>query len=183
MKRVVILASILMSSLLAIPAFAQPAGTPAHAAGPGMIGQPTLGAAGQGAQRAARLQRIGLDPATAQKVQQIHRKYQAERQPIKQQVQTHRARIAELLRANSDDQNAYRAAIQGLKTARKTLEATKDREAAELQQVLTPKQQAQMLAALRKRNANRANAQDGQPPRRGRRGGQRGNPPPAGSPR
>lgn len=169
MKRTAIVATFLATCLIAIPSFAQPAGAPGRAAGPAAMGQPVLGAGGQKA--GARLARLGLDAATAQKVQQIHQKYQAERKPIRQQVRTHRQALAQLIRSDSNDQNAYRTAITGLQTARKQLEASKDREMAELQQILTPKQQAQLLAVMHRR-ANKGPGHGGQPPRAGR--GQRG---------
>jgi Spy/CpxP family protein refolding chaperone len=170
MNRTAIIAAFFAATLLSVPAFAQPAGAPARAAGPALAGQPVLG--GQGQRAGANLARLGLDAATAQKVQQIHQKYRTERQGIRQQTQTHRQRIQQLLAANSDDQNAYRAALTGLQNARKLMQASKDREVAELQQVLTPKQQAQLLAAMKGR-ANKGNNRGGQPPR-GRRGRGRG---------
>lgn len=168
MNRTGIIAILLATSLFSVPALAQ-SGAPSRAAGPAMVGQPVLGGPGQG----ARLTQAGLDAPTAQKVQQIHQKYRAEREPIRQQIQTNRQRIAQLLQSNSNDQNAYRTALTALQTARKQMEASKDREVAELQQILTPKQQAQLLAAMNKRG-NR----DGAPPGRGR-GNRRPAQPPA----
>lgn len=164
MNRTAIVAAFFAATLFAIPALAQPAGG-AGAGGPAVAGAP-------GPRAGARLARLGLDAATAQKVQQIHQKYRTERQGIRQQTQTHRQRIQQLLAANSNDQNAYRTAITALQNARKQMQASKDREVAELQQVLTPKQQAQMLAAMKGR-ANKGNNRGGQPPR-GRRGQGRG---------
>ena len=170
MKRTALVIAFLAASLVAVPALAQPASAPARAAVPALAGQPVLGAQGQRA--GANLARLGLDAQTAQKVQQIHQKYRTERQTIRQQTQTHRQRIQQLLAANSNDQNAYRTAITGLQNARKQMQASKDREAAELQQILTPKQQAQLLSAMNRRGKN-GNSRGGQPPR-GRRGQGRG---------
>ncbi len=172
MNRTAFLTAFLSASLLAIPAMAQPAGAPARGAGPAMVGQPVLGGPGKKAGNPAA--RLGIDAPTAQKVKQIHQKYRAERQAILQRIGTHRQQLVQLLRSDSNDQNAYRNAINGLKTAREQLQASKDREMAELQKTLTPKQQAKLMAAMHRRANN--GKQRGGPAPRGRRGqnGQKG---------
>ncbi len=145
MHRTALIAVFVCSSLFATPLLAQPHGAQAK------------GAASQGQRTGNRLARFGFDTATVQKVQQIHQTYRKERQSIKRQTQTHRQRISQLLKAKSNDQNSYRTALTGLKNARAQMKASKDREMAELERILTPKQQALLIRGSKRYSNNRAN--------------------------
>lgn len=145
-------------------------------------------------------ERVGLDDATSKKVETLFKEFGKKRQTARESVRKGRDGLNKLLRDKSNDQAAYRSAIDNLRKAHDSMHNLRNEEWAALATVLTPKQQAVLLRALgkmqkrmRKRGRHRAHGKrgrrdgmrrgggkDGRPPRgerRGRRGGGPGGPP------
>lgn len=94
--------------------------------------------------------RVGLDEKHAKQVEGILDRYRPKRRALQKQMRTHRQAIGKLLKADSNDQNAYRREIAGMRNAKKQLDALRDREINEISRVITPKQQAKLAVALRR---------------------------------
>jgi Spy/CpxP family protein refolding chaperone len=115
-------------------------------------------AAGQRAQIAQRLERIrgeilrkrvGLDEQKARAVERILDSHETERRRLGRAARTQRRALAALLKQDSNDQAAYARAIQGLRGAEIQQQALKQREFSQIARLITPKQQAKLLIALR----------------------------------
>lgn len=96
---------------------------------------------------------VGLDEKKAAEVEKILAKHAPERKKIQKEIQTHRRQLRALLDKDSNDQAAYKKAIDGFRAARKKAQTQRDQEFDELAKVLTPKQQAKLVVALRKLQA------------------------------
>lgn len=106
-------------------------------------------------------QEVGLDDKKAEEVEKVFDKYEPERQKLNKQLREQRIALRDLLKENSDDQAAYKKALEAFRATQKKLKAVTDREVEEISKLLTPKQQAKLMAALqrlRKRLAKRAAA-------------------------
>ncbi len=144
--------------------FVLPAALAVTVAAPALArpGQPGAAAQSNAAKRAkveARLKqirgeilrkRVGLDEKHAKQVESILDRYRPQRQALRQKLKAHRQAISKLLKADSNDQNAYRREIAGLRSTQKQLDALRDREINEVSRLLTPKQQAKLAVALRR---------------------------------
>jgi Spy/CpxP family protein refolding chaperone len=93
---------------------------------------------------------VGLDDAKAAAVEKIFAKYQPVRQKLVKEQREHRQAIRKLLKQNSDDQTAYKKEVSALRAVQKKLRALGEQQADELSKVLTPKQQAKLIAALQR---------------------------------
>jgi Spy/CpxP family protein refolding chaperone len=123
------------------------------------------------AKKRARLlrKRVGLDEASAKKVEALFKQFGAQRKTARNAVRKGRDGLNKLLRENSNDQAAYRAAIDTLRKAHDTMHNLRNSEWASLAKVLTPKQQATLLRALGK--MQKRMGRQGRKGRRGKRGG------------
>jgi Spy/CpxP family protein refolding chaperone len=104
------------------------------------------------------LKEVGLDAAKAASVERGLDKYAAERRSVRDRIEQHRSTLRKLLDANSNDQQAYTAAIRGLREAEKQRGTLRERELDEIGKLLTPKQQAQLMRGterLKRRLAHR----------------------------
>ncbi len=97
-------------------------------------------------------ERVGLDETTAQRVEQVLARFDAEHATVRELVRVNVQRIRQLLRENSTDQAAYRQAVEGLRNAQRQQQALIDREFDELKTILVPSQQARLLMQLRRLN-------------------------------
>jgi Spy/CpxP family protein refolding chaperone len=93
---------------------------------------------------------VGLDEKKATEVQKVLDKHAPERKMLRLELRTQREAIRKLLDDDSDDQAAYKKALEGLRAAHKKLAELRNREIDELSKLLTPKQQAKLLMAVRK---------------------------------
>lgn len=93
---------------------------------------------------------VGLDEKHAKLVEGILDRYRPKRQALKRQMRAHRQAIGKLLKADSNDQNAYKREIAGMRSTKKQLDALRDKEINEISRILTPKQQARLAVALRR---------------------------------
>ena len=156
-----------LPAALLIPALEPPA--QAQPAGKGPKGQ-------KGRERVAMLRqrlfqkKLGLDDAKASKVEAILRDHVTKQREAKQRMRAASRTVRRLLREDSDDQQAYRAALAELTSAQTALEKLRSEHMAELDAVLTPKQQAQLIESLHKIRRHLARAKQGsRKPRRPRR--------------
>ena len=152
---------------LASPALAQPAGA----------------RRGHGAQQAKQRQRakkmihkaltkkLGLSEARAKQVEQILQKYMSERRKLQKRARAARGKLRKLFQADSNDQKAWQAALDEMRAVHRGMYELRRKQFAELEKVLTPKQQAQLLRGLHKLQ-RRMHGRGGRGPRgkRGRRG-------------
>lgn len=91
---------------------------------------------------------VGLDRKTAEEVVKILTKYQPERRKLQKEQREHRQAVRELLRNDSNDEAAYKKGIQGFRSAEKKLFDLRNKEIDEVSKLLTPKQQAKLVAVL-----------------------------------
>lgn len=134
------------------------------------------GPQGKGRERVAQLRqrlfqrKLGLDDAKASKVEAILRDHVTKQRAAKQQMRAANQKVRQLLRQNSDDQQAYREALAELTAAQSELEKLRSTHLAELGAILTPKQQAQLIQSLHQIRRHLARAKrEGGKPRRPRR--------------
>ena len=109
---------------------------------------------------------VGLDDAKAKQVEKVLDKYEPQRQAAQKDMREKQRTLKALLAADSNDQNAYKNAIKGYRDADKKLRSVRDKEFDEIAKLITPKQQAKLVVALRKmqakiRSAMRKRAQGG----------------------
>ena len=129
----------------------------------GLVLAPAPAAEAQPAQRSARVakrlkqararllrHKVGLDEAKAARVEKILDQHAKQRKALKKQTRQHRRTVTGLLAADSNDQQAYARAIKGVRDADKKLRALRDKELDALAKVLTPKQQAKLVIAVKK---------------------------------
>lgn len=128
---------------VAAPAFAQ-----------GKGGAPPPDKRGQVEQRMRQVlgkvlrERVGLDEKKAAAVEKILDKNTSAERTLRQEQRKHRQALRALLKADSNDQNAYKAAITGLRASQQKLQAIHQRELDEVAKILTPKEQAKFLIAV-----------------------------------
>ena len=95
-------------------------------------------------------QKVGLDEKKAAAVERILDQHAKERRSLQKQIREHRRTITALLAADSNDQKAYSRAISGFRGADNKLRALREKELDALAKVLTPKQQAQLVVAVKR---------------------------------
>ena len=91
---------------------------------------------------------IGLDAQRAAKVSKILESFDATRRKARQRAKQARRALRQLVRSDSDDQEAFRAAIDEMQAANKATQVVRVQQFTALKKLLTPKQQAKLLLAL-----------------------------------
>lgn len=97
-------------------------------------------------------QECGLDDTRAKTVEQSFDQFAPERRRVRQELARFRKMLSELLEKDSNDQNAYKQALEGFRAAQKKLQQVRERELEALGKQLTPKEQAKFTDAMRKLN-------------------------------
>jgi Spy/CpxP family protein refolding chaperone len=92
--------------------------------------------------------RVGLTGDKAVKVEAILEKYAPERRRVAQKLREGRQKLKALMTLNSEDQAAYRGALDQIRTNRKALQDLMERAFSEISKELTPKEQARFFLAL-----------------------------------
>lgn len=95
-------------------------------------------------------EKVGLAEDVAGRVEAVLEQFHAQRMELHEAVKDRTEAVEELLSEDSNDQEAYAAALDAVMKAREEMHALKVEEIEALRKVLTPKQQAQMLMSLRK---------------------------------
>ncbi len=100
---------------------------------------------------------VGLDDKRAKRVEALLKTHEAQRRALERRLRGHTRAMHLLLRSGSDDQKAYKRAIDGVLAARRDLSNHRTKEFTTLRSVLAPKEQAQLLMGLQrlKRRAHR----------------------------
>ncbi len=109
-------------------------------------------------------QKVGLSEARAKKVGKIMKQFAPARRELRQKSRKIDQQLRQLLKADSNDDGAYKNALAELQAIRKELQALRDKELKALSKELTSKEQAKLMLAL-KQMKRRPGA------RRGQRGG------------
>lgn len=92
--------------------------------------------------------RVGLDEKKATAVEKILEKNAKTERTLRQEQRKHRQELRALLKADSNDQAAYKRAITGLRASQKKLQAIHEQELDQVGRILTPKEQAKFLVAV-----------------------------------
>jgi Spy/CpxP family protein refolding chaperone len=92
--------------------------------------------------------KVGLSDDKAVKVEVILEKYAPERRRFAQKLREGRQKLRALMTLNSEDQTAYRGALDQIRTNRKALQDLMERAFGEISKELTPKEQARLFLAL-----------------------------------
>lgn len=94
--------------------------------------------------------RVGLDEKKALAVEKVLDKNAGAERVARQEERKYREEIERLLAADSSDQAAYAKALAGLRASEKKLAAMRQSELDEVAKLLTPKEQAKFVTALRR---------------------------------
>jgi len=171
MKKALTLVGIALAALfLAMPLHAQPAGGG---------GEPSPAKMEQRLKQVrARVlrERVGLSEKKALKVEAIFERFAPEAKRIEKRMRKANARLRYLFEIDSNDQKAYKMALDKQRRAHKAMVKLREREFKALQKVLKPKQQAKLLMALKELQKKVRREM-----RRRKRAGKRGGPPPGGA--
>jgi Spy/CpxP family protein refolding chaperone len=100
--------------------------------------------------RARVLREVGIDEAKGKQVEKVLLKYEPERQKQLKAQRSQRKALRDLLRADSNDEAAYKKALDGLRAAQKKIYSVREKELDELGKLLTAKQQAKLFATLQR---------------------------------
>jgi hypothetical protein len=93
--------------------------------------------------------RVGLDAKKAAEVERVLERNAPERIKLQAKLRTSRRALQRLISEDSNDQQAFTRALQGLREAQGELQKLRQREMDELSKYLTPKEQAKLAGALR----------------------------------
>ena len=93
-------------------------------------------------------QRVGLSEERAVKVEAVLERYAPERRRVQADIRDATKALRELMRANSEDQQAYGHALDRLRAGQKALQTLRDREEEGVRQLLKPREQALLLRSL-----------------------------------
>lgn len=159
------IAALLAASFLTVPALAAPSAGDAPAAAAsrakGGAKKAKRDPAKRGERMVQRMVKAGISESTAKEIVAIRAGNRSKRQAIRKEMQTHRQKLAQLLKSNSNDQAAYKKSLDGMKAARVKLQTLSASERAAISSKLTPKQQAQLLAAKHRKGKRGAKAKRG----------------------
>jgi Spy/CpxP family protein refolding chaperone len=128
----------LLATLIAAPAFADP--------------PPSGKAEAQARFKQTRAEilrkRLGLDDKKAAEVEKVLDRYAPERKKLREAMRAQQRAMRELLKNKSEDQAAYKRALDALTDNLTRLNTLRQQEQAELSRLMTPKQQAQLLEVM-----------------------------------
>ena len=95
-------------------------------------------------------EKLGLPEDRAVKVEAVLDGFMEQRHKLKEEMRAEMKTVKELLKADSNDMDAYEAAVTNLMAVRSKMEALHAQQFEELREILNPKEQAKVLLALRK---------------------------------
>jgi Spy/CpxP family protein refolding chaperone len=93
---------------------------------------------------------VGLDEKKADAVEKLLVKHQAERKRLQKEQREQRQTIKKLLADKSEDEDAYKKAVDGFRATQKKLQGVRESELDDLAKILTPREQAKLFAALQR---------------------------------
>lgn len=151
MRIVKTLATVLALSFAAAPALAAP--TPGAPLGQAAAKKGKGKAKDRGPGK--RFERAGISKEKMQKIKAVIQKNKTKRKAIREETRKHRQALKKLLDADSNDQAAYKKALDGLEAAQKKQRALRESEKKEIAKILTPKEMAKLLGGGRMRGPGR----------------------------
>ncbi|MCC6214897.1 MAG: hypothetical protein IT376_08520 [Polyangiaceae bacterium] len=117
--------------------------------------------------RERQLRAAGVDAPRIERALTVMERHDAERAPLRKDVRAHAQALRELLERDSGDDAAYRRELDGLKEGRAKLQDVARRQQAALAEILTPKEQAKLLARAHRDRGERGARRGGRGARRG----------------
>ena len=93
---------------------------------------------------------VGLDPKKADAVEKVLLKHQNERKRLQRELREQRQTLKRLLADKSEDEQAYKKAVDGFRATQKKLQGLREKELDDLAKVLTPREQAKLFASLQR---------------------------------
>jgi len=125
---------------------------------------------------------VGLEEARAVEVEEVLRRFHPERKKLKTELRKHKKAVRALLKADSDDEQAYEDALAGVDAAHKALEQLREAENDEVKRLLSAKERAKLYGGMNRmrRHLHRAfkrHRRGGKGGGMGRGHGPRGGPP------
>jgi Spy/CpxP family protein refolding chaperone len=111
------------------------------------LGQAAAPAKHRKAGKGKRFERAGISKQKAEQIKKAMEKFKAQQQAIREDMKKHRAELRKLLKADSDDQAAYKQALDGMAAGQKKRAALRVSRQKELAKILTPKELAKLLSA------------------------------------
>ena len=94
--------------------------------------------------------KVGLTPTKIQQVESTFAKFSAKRAKLQKTKKAQRRALRKLARSDSDDQAAYKKAIDDFLATRKAIRSLEDDRLTALRKILTPKEQVKLLHASMK---------------------------------
>lgn len=151
------LSPFLLVLTFAAPALADPAPAPTGSQ------TPSAGQRFKQARASILRKRLGLEEKRAQEVEKVLDKYAPERKKLRDSMRDQQKALRELIKKNSDDQAAFKRALDALADGQGKLNALRLQEQAELAKLLTPKQQALLLQVMAHARRERERAKNANP--------------------
>jgi len=134
------LLAVLIGSLIASPAWAEPPDGP-----PGKQLERFNKMRGKLLRK-----KVGLSEAKAAKVEAVFKTFAPLRKKLRKTVRGARKDLRQLFKSDSDDQAAYRVALTKLRNANKAMQQLNDKQYGQVEKILTPKEQAKLLRAMQR---------------------------------
>lgn len=108
--------------------------------------------------------KLGLDEARASRLEMLFDEHAEQQRQARVELRRARKQLRRLLREDSDDQAAYKAALDELQAADRRAATLRDTHLSQLREVLTPKEQALLMRMMVKarRHLRRARRRDRQ---------------------
>lgn len=94
--------------------------------------------------------RLGLEENRARKVEALFDAHASDKKKTRRAIRAARRKVHALLRDDSDDQAAYRAALDALLSANADLQRLQSEHLTQLRATLTPKEQARLLQMMQR---------------------------------
>lgn len=145
MKRIVTLMTFSLALMLALPVVAQPRGG-------GMRGKPTPEMMEKMKEVRGELlrEKAGLSEEKAQQVEAVLDANHEQRMELRDVMHSNMEALRQLLNDDSNDQEAFAAALLAVKETRKALQDLREEELEAATQFLTPKEQAKVIVSLKR---------------------------------
>jgi len=95
-------------------------------------------------------EKVGLSEEKAALVEAVLDAHDADRHELREKMRENSEGLRTLLKEDSNDQDAYTALLDEVLTTRQALQDLRGQELDEIREILTPKEQAKLVLALRK---------------------------------
>ena len=93
-------------------------------------------------------EKLGLNEERAKQVEVVMERFHGQRRALHQQMEVHHKALRKLLKADSNDQQAYKKAVDGMIAGRDKMQQLKREQIGQLRKLLTPKEQAKAMLLM-----------------------------------